>query len=93
MPSAVLGSILLDNGMLNQAAEKHKHEDFFLESHRRIFDQMLKLFERGHSDPITLVDGLRQAGDLEAVGGVAYVSQLFHRYSAIRVSSPLRANY
>ena len=75
---AVLGSILLDNGMLNQAAEKLKREDFFLESHRRIFDQMLKLFERGQTiDPIALVEGLKQAGDLEAVGGVAYVSQLF----------------
>ena len=33
---SILGAILLDNTTINQAAERLKRDDFFLESHRRI---------------------------------------------------------
>ncbi|MEP7271867.1 MAG: replicative DNA helicase, partial [Acidobacteriota bacterium] len=75
---AILGAILLDNGMVNQAAERLKREDFFLDSHRRIYDQMLQLSEQGRRiDPITLQEELRRAGDLDLIGGPAYIGALF----------------
>src|SRR6185369_11543874 len=75
---AILGAVLLDNAVINQAAERLRREDFFLDSHRRIYDQMLRLFEQGRGiDPITLQDLLRSAGDLDLVGGSAYIGSLF----------------
>ena len=75
---AILGAVLLDNMLINQAAERLRREDFFLDSHRRIYDQMLRLFEQGRGiDPITLQDLLRSAGDLDLVGGSAYIGSLF----------------
>ncbi|MGH9802603.1 MAG: DnaB-like helicase N-terminal domain-containing protein, partial [Blastocatellia bacterium] len=43
----ILGVILLDNVTLNQAVEHLKPDDFFLPSHRYIFDKMIKLYELG----------------------------------------------
>ncbi|MCW5967805.1 MAG: replicative DNA helicase [Blastocatellales bacterium] len=75
---AILGAILLDNGMINAAAERLRREDFFLDSHRRIYEQMLHLYETGRAiDPITLQDALRRSGELELVGGTAYIASLF----------------
>lgn len=75
---AILGAILLDNGMINAAAERLRREDFFLDSHRRIYEQMLHLYETGRAiDPITLQDALRRSGELELVGGPAYIASLF----------------
>jgi replicative DNA helicase len=74
----ILGAILLDNTTINQAAERLRHEDFLLDSHRRIFEKMIRLFERGAViDPYTLQDELRRAGELEMVGGMAAISNLF----------------
>lgn len=74
----ILGVILLDNMTVNQAVEVLKPDDFFLPSHRRIFDKMIKLYEQGQGiDPLTLQEELRRAGELEAVGGPAYIASLF----------------
>ena len=74
---SILGAILLDNQTINQAAEMLRRDDFFLDSHRRIYDKMLHLMEQGRAiDPITLQDALKQAGDLELIGGAAFVGAL-----------------
>ena len=44
---AILGAIILDNGLISQAIELLKPEDFYVPSHRRIFVAMIGLFERG----------------------------------------------
>jgi replicative DNA helicase len=74
----ILGVILLDNVVINQAAEHLKPEDLFLVSNRRIYEKMLALYERGQAiDPLTLQEELRRAGELELVGGPAYLASLF----------------
>jgi replicative DNA helicase len=74
----ILGVILLDNSTINQAAERLKPDDFFLPSHKRIYEKMLYLYEQGRAiDPVTLQEELRRAGELEQVGGAAYVASLF----------------
>ncbi len=74
---SILGAILLDNTVCNQAMELMRRDDFFLDSHRRIFDKMILLSERGSSiDLITLAEDLRRAGELEQVGGAPYLSSL-----------------
>src|SRR5437879_8492809 len=74
---SVLGSILIDNHALNTAIEKLRPDDFFSDPHRRIFNHMIQLGEAQQAiDLVTLTDQLRRKGELEAVGGAAYVSQL-----------------
>lgn len=74
---SILGAVLLENHSLNDAAEKLKTEDFFLAQHRLIFAQMLEMAERQQPiDTITLVEYLDRKRQLEAAGGVAYLSQL-----------------
>ncbi len=74
----ILGVVLLDNLVINQAVELLKPDDFFLPSHRRIFDKMLKLYEQGQGiDPLTLQEELRRAAELDQIGGPAYIASLF----------------
>jgi len=74
---SILGAILLDNAVCNQAIELLKREDFFLDSHRRIFEKMVSLTERLMPiDLITLSDELRRAGEFEQIGGATYIASL-----------------
>src|SRR5512145_3010276 len=74
----ILGVVLLDNMAINQAVENLKPDDLFLGSNRRIYDKMIALYERGQAiDPLTLQEELRRAGELEQVGGPAYIAALF----------------
>jgi replicative DNA helicase len=74
---SILGAILLDNAVCNQAIELLRRDDFFLESHRRIFDKMVALSERLMPiDLITLSDELRRAGEFEQIGGATYIASL-----------------
>src|SRR6202050_2377163 len=74
---SILGAVLLDNHALNAAVERLKPEDFFLPQHRHIFERMVQLAEKQHAiDIVTLMEDLEKNGDLEAAGGVAYLSQL-----------------
>ncbi|HEX5070313.1 MAG TPA: replicative DNA helicase [Vicinamibacterales bacterium] len=73
----VLGAILIDNPSFNQAAEVIDAADFFRDAHRRIFEKMVGLSERSQPiDPVTLKDELTRTGELEDVGGPAYVASL-----------------
>ena len=74
---SILGAILLDNSVCNQAMELMRRDDFFLDSHRRIYDKMILLSERGSSiDLITLSEELHRASEFEQVGGATYVASL-----------------
>ncbi len=74
---SVLGSILLHNDAFNTAAEVIDSNDFFRDAHRRIFDKMVKLAERGDAiDLVTLKEELGRSGELEEVGGPAYIAAL-----------------
>jgi replicative DNA helicase len=74
---SILGAILLDNRVCNQAIELMRREDFFLDSHRRIYDKMVALTERGMPiDLITLSDELRRAAEFEQIGGATYIASL-----------------
>src|SRR5688572_5919081 len=74
---SVLGAILLHNDAFNLAAEVIDASDFFRDAHRRIFDKMVRLAERGDAiDLVTLKEELGRASELEEVGGPAYISAL-----------------
>src|SRR5438067_9438244 len=74
---SVLGAILLHNDAFNLAAEVIDSIDFFRLAHQRIFDKMVKLAERGDAiDLVTLKEELGRSGDLDDVGGPAYIAAL-----------------
>ena len=74
---SVLGAILIDNEAMNTAAAMIDAKAFFRDAHRRIFDRMLDLSERSQPiDLVTLKEELERAGDLEEVGGPAYIASL-----------------
>src|SRR5499426_1241464 len=74
---SVLGSILLHNEAFNLAAEVIDANDFYRDAHRRIFDKMVKLAERNDAiDLVTLKEELGRSGDLDEVGGPAYITSL-----------------
>src|SRR6476659_7835324 len=74
---AILGAIILDNGLVSQAIELLKPEDFYVPSHRRIFVAMIGLFERGAEiNPILIGEELKKENALETVGGISFVTNL-----------------
>ncbi len=74
---SVLGAILIHNEAFNYAAQIVRPEDFFRLGHRRIFDKMIALGEKGGAiDTVTLKEALSQAGELDDVGGPAYIAGL-----------------
>ena len=73
----MLGAILIYNDAFNAAAEVIDAGDFFRDAHRRIFDRMVRLQERGDAiDLVTLKEELSRTGELDEVGGPAYISAL-----------------
>ncbi len=74
---SILGAVLLENSALNKALEVIVEEDFHRGAHRTIFAGMLELSERNEVvDQITLTELLKTKGQLEQVGGAAYVAEL-----------------
>src|SRR5689334_12613752 len=74
---SILGGILIDNDAINRALEIIVAEDFYRESHRKIFMAMMRLSDlREPCDLITMTDILRKHGELEEVGGAAYLATL-----------------
>ncbi len=74
---SVLGGVLIENEALHKALELLRSEDFYRENHRKIFETLIELSQKGEpADLVTLTAALQQRGDLEAVGGSSYLSTL-----------------
>ena len=74
---SVLGAILVYNDAFNLAVQVIQPADFYRDAHRRIFDKMISLNERNHAiDFVTLKEELARAGELDEVGGPAYIASL-----------------
>jgi len=76
---SILGSVLLERDAIARVVEMVRPEDFYREAHRRIFDVVAELFDRGEpADLVSVTDRLRAKGLLDDVGGAAYVTSLLH---------------
>jgi replicative DNA helicase len=74
---AILGAIVLDNALVNQAIELLRPDDFYVRAHQHLFRAMISMSERGAEiNPILLGEELRRDGALEQVGGIAFISEL-----------------
>ncbi|MFN8367625.1 MAG: replicative DNA helicase [Candidatus Kapaibacterium sp.] len=74
---AVLGSLMLDRSSIAKAIEILEPDCFYRDSHKRIYETVLALFERGVPvDIITLSEELRRKGILEYCGGTYYLTEI-----------------
>jgi len=74
---SVLGSMLIDKDAIITAAEYLQPQDFYRDAHKKIFQAMAALTDRGEPvDLVTLMEELRQQGELEAIGGLPYLTSL-----------------
>jgi replicative DNA helicase len=74
---SVLGSMLIERQAIMAAIGILGPTDFYRESHRVIYETMVKLADRGEGvDIITVSEALREQGKLEAVGGMEYITSL-----------------
>lgn len=74
---AILGAILLDPKAYTEAAQFLSPEDFSLESHRIMFRRISQMAEASKAiDTVTLTEELARRREVDAVGGVAYVTGL-----------------
>src|ERR671911_879099 len=76
---SVLGAVLLSDTALPALIidERLHPDDFYREAHGLVFQAMLELHNGGEPvDALTLVEHLKQAGELDAVGGRATIDLL-----------------
>ncbi|MDR1620190.1 MAG: replicative DNA helicase [Clostridiales bacterium] len=84
---SVLGSMLLDEAAQDLCVEQLQAQDFFDPANQQIFACMFAMREKGAPvDSVTLLAELDRLGQLRAVGGAGYLSELLMQtYTAANV--------
>jgi len=74
---SILGAILLDNNLCDEAFAALKTDHFFLDAHRRIYTRMADLTETNRPvDIVTITEELLKHKELKAIGGAGYLASL-----------------
>lgn len=75
--TSLLGAILIDSDAIVKIADLISADDFYDQKNGHIYDAIKQLYEK-HSpiDVLTVTDQLRSSGNLDAVGGAAYLTEL-----------------
>jgi len=75
---AVLSGVLVSNDVISELQSIVKAIDFFSPAHQKIFTNILELaFKNTPIDLTTLSASLRDKGELDYVGGSAYLSEIY----------------
>jgi replicative DNA helicase len=75
----VLGSMLLDPNLCDDVALMVRPDDFYADANQKLYASLLAMHEEGSRIDVTLLmERLRGTGDLEAVGGAAYLAEVVH---------------
>ncbi len=77
---SVLGSMLVEKEAIGKAIEVLGNEEpFYKEAHKKIYSAIVDLFVRNEpADLVTVTEELSRKGDLEAIGGTAYLTELIN---------------
>lgn len=74
---ATLGALLLDWDAVGTVIRFLRADRFYSQQNQKIFTAILNLYNKGSSgDLLTIIEELRSTGELDAAGGVAYISEL-----------------
>ncbi|OGD51354.1 replicative DNA helicase [Candidatus Beckwithbacteria bacterium RIFCSPHIGHO2_02_FULL_49_13] len=77
---SVLGAVLIDKDAVVAVAQFLKPNHFYRESHGRIFEAVLALYEqREPVDVVTVSEKLKKAKSLKQAGGAAYLTELVNQ--------------
>lgn len=77
---SVVGAMLLDNEAVGKVLEILIPDDFYRESHRKIFEAIIELYQRSEpSDIITVTNVLKSQGVLDSMGGPAFLAGLIEK--------------
>ena len=80
---AVLGALLIEPAAVDEAMEELTSSCFYDARHQRIFAAVSSLVnEHSPVDIITMTAKLREKGELEEVGGAAYLASLSRKVGA-----------
>ncbi|MDI6800296.1 MAG: replicative DNA helicase [Actinomycetota bacterium] len=76
---SLLGSMIISSEVIAETADKISAQDFYRPTHQKIFEAITSLYTKGEAvDPITVAEELEATGQLEAVGGRAYIHTLIN---------------
>jgi len=74
---AVLSAILIEKEAMTKVLDILEADSFYKPAHQAIYRSMRRLFERSQPiDLLMVMEDLKKAGELEVVGGAAYLAQL-----------------
>ena len=74
---AVLGSMLIEEEAIGQAVEIARAPFFYKDAHRKIFQTIVDLYSANKAvDLVTLTEELKKKGQLDEIGGAAYLTEL-----------------
>jgi replicative DNA helicase len=77
LEQSVLGAIMIEKRAFDIVAEILKEESFYVESHKIIFRSFKNLIANNLPiDMLTVVEALKTTDELDAIGGILYISQL-----------------
>ena len=75
--ASLLGAILIDADAIVRVADALTAQDFYEEKHRRIYEAIIKLYEKHRPiDALTLSNQLKDDGFIEVVGGATYITEI-----------------
>ena len=75
--ASLLGAILIDADAIVKVADQIRSTDFFDKKHEIIYAAMNQLYtQRSAIDVLTLANQLKANGELDSVGGAAYLTEL-----------------
>ncbi len=74
----VLGSVLRDNAVLSDVLQIIRPDNFYFDAHQKVFQAIIDLYDEGKPvDTVILFETLKQRKQLDDVGGVAYLAELW----------------
>tara|TARA_B100000513_G_C11903194_1_gene185980 strand:- start:3431 stop:4906 length:1476 start_codon:yes stop_codon:yes gene_type:complete len=83
LEEAVLGALMIDNDALSNAIELLKPESFYKYQHQKIFSAIENLFNSAKKvDILTIVEELKQKGELKEIGGPSFITKLTERIAS-----------
>lgn len=74
---SILGSMMLDNRVIDEISSELEPRDFYRSDHQVIYKEIITLDEGGQAaDVVTVSEALTTLGEIEKVGGLAYLGAL-----------------
>ena len=75
---SVIGSVLRDNQVLSELLQVIRPDNFYFDAHQKVFQIIIDLYNEGKPvDLVILHEALKARKQLEDVGGVAYLTELW----------------